>query len=135
MSHDTHPRTKSRSNTIVWVIQIAVALFFLTAASLPKFFGQETAVEMFDEIGYGDWFRYFVATCELAGAIGLVVPRLAGLAASCLIALLVGAVGFLVFVLDDPQLVVTPIILGALLVVIVRKRLPEAAVPGGVRTA
>ncbi|MDN5852642.1 MAG: DoxX family protein [Actinomycetia bacterium] len=135
MSRDVHTTNKSRANTIVWVIQILVAVFFVTAASLPKFFGQETATEMFGEIGYGDWFRYFVATCELAGAIGLVIPRLAALAASCLIALLAGAVGFLVFVLDDPQLVVTPIVLGALLVVIARKRLPEAAVPGGIRTA
>lgn len=133
MSHDAH--TKRRSNTIVWVIQILVALFFLTAASLPKYFGQETAVEMFEEIGYGEWFRYFVATCELAGAIGLVIPRLAGLAASCLIVMMIGAVGFLVFVLGDPQLVVTPIVLGALLAVVVRKRLPEAAVSGGVRIA
>lgn len=119
---------------VVWVIQILVALFLLTAASLPKYFGHETAVEMFDEIGYGDWFRYFTATCELAGAIGLLVPRLAALAATCLIALLVGAIGFLVFVLDDPQLVVTPIILVGLLAVVVRKRLPEIALPGGVRS-
>ena len=124
---------RSRTNIVVWVLQIAVALFFVSAASLPKFFGNETAIEMFDEIGYGDWFRYFCATCELAGAIGLVIPRLAGLAASCLIAMMVGAVGFLVFALDDPQLVVTPIILGVLLTFVARMRLPETALPGGLR--
>lgn len=120
-------RTSGRSNAVIWILQVLVALFFVTAASLPKFFGHQTAIEMFDEIGFGDWFRYFCASCELAGAVGLLIPRLAGLAASCLIAMMVGAVGFLVFVLDDPQLVVTPIILGVLLAVIARRRIPEAA--------
>lgn len=122
---ETSTTSRRRGNIAVWIVQILLALFLLTAASLPKLFGQETAVEMFDEIGYGDWFRYFIGCCELAGAIGLVIPRLAGLAASCLIVLLVGAVGFLVFVLDDPQLVVTPIILGVLLALVVRTRWPE----------
>ena len=42
-------------------------------------------------IGAGQWFRYLVGTVELAGAIGLLTPWLAGLAAAGLAADMVGA--------------------------------------------
>lgn len=130
MTTDTIITTTTRSatgrgNVAVWTLQVLVALFFLTAAALPKLLGQETAVEMFDDIGFGDWFRYFVGACELAGAIGLVIPRVAGLAASCLVALLFGACVFLVSVLETPELVVTPIALAVPLVFVARARLPQ----------
>ena len=37
---------------------------------------------MFSQVGAGQWLRYLVGAAELAGAAGLVVPRLAGLAAA-----------------------------------------------------
>ncbi len=55
---------------------------------------------MFADIGAGQWFRYLVGGLELAGAIGLLIPRLAGLAALGLAALMVGATVTNVFVLD-----------------------------------
>ncbi|HEX2176572.1 MAG TPA: DoxX family protein [Nocardioidaceae bacterium] len=102
-------------NTGLWVIQVLLAVFFLVAAAGPKLFGQSVAVEMFDQIGLGQWFRFFVGTLELAGAIGLLVPRLAGLAALGLIGVMVGAVFTQLFVLDDPLLAITPVLLGVVL--------------------
>ena len=48
-------------------------------------------VQEFGLIGAGQWLRYFVGTAELAGAIGLLTPWLAGLAAAGLAAVMVGA--------------------------------------------
>jgi uncharacterized membrane protein YphA (DoxX/SURF4 family) len=48
-------------------------------------------VEEFGAIGAGQWFRYFVGIVELAGAIGLLTPWLAGLAAVGLAADMTGA--------------------------------------------
>jgi putative oxidoreductase len=46
---------------------------------------------MFGQIGAGKWLRYLVGTAELAGAAGLLIPRLAGLAAAGLAADMAGA--------------------------------------------
>jgi uncharacterized membrane protein YphA (DoxX/SURF4 family) len=46
---------------------------------------------MFGQIGAGQWLRYLVGTAELAGAAGLLIPRLAGLAAAGLAADMAGA--------------------------------------------
>jgi putative oxidoreductase len=102
-------------NTGLWVTQVLLAVFFLVAAAGPKLFGQSVAVEMFDQIGLGQWFRLLVGALELVGAIGLLIPRLAGLAALGLIGVMVGAVFTQLFVLDDPLLAITPVLLGVAL--------------------
>lgn len=76
---------------VLWGAQILLAAFLLIASALPKFAGQADAVRTFEEIGWGQWLRYLTGTVEAAGAIGLVVPRLAGLAAAGLIGLMAGA--------------------------------------------
>jgi putative oxidoreductase len=83
-------RKHGRKNTLLWSAQILLAAFFLFAA-VPKLTGQHTAVQMFGKIGAGQWLRYLVGTAELAGAIGLLIPRLAGLAAAGLAADMAGA--------------------------------------------
>ncbi|RKS73511.1 DoxX-like protein [Actinomadura pelletieri DSM 43383] len=77
---------------VLWAAQILLAAFLFFASALPKFAGQSDAVTTFTEIGWGQWLRYVTGTVEAAGAIGLVVPRLAGLAATGLIGLMGGAV-------------------------------------------
>ncbi|MFC4053615.1 DoxX family protein [Actinomadura syzygii] len=85
---------------VLWGAQILLAAFLFFASALPKFAGQVDAVKTFDEIGWGQWFRYVTGAVEAAGAIGLVVPRLAGLAAAGLIGLMGGAVLTQVLVLE-----------------------------------
>ncbi|TDD15582.1 DoxX family protein [Actinomadura sp. KC06] len=77
---------------VLWALQILLAAFLFFASALPKFAGQADAVKTFTEIGWGQWLRYVTGAVEAAGAIGLVVPRLAGLAAAGLIGLMGGAV-------------------------------------------
>lgn len=79
-------------NVTLWAVQILLAAFLLIASAAPKFAGQRDAVETFNQIGWGQWFRYFTGTCEAAGAIGLLIPRLATPAAIGLIGLMIGAV-------------------------------------------
>jgi putative oxidoreductase len=74
----------------LWAVQVLVAFFFVMAA-LPKLTGDPATVEQFGSIGAGQWFRYLVGGVELAGAIGLLIPRLCGLAALGLVGLMIGA--------------------------------------------
>jgi uncharacterized membrane protein len=98
----------------VWALQILVGVFFVVASAAPKFFGDPYAIAIFDDIGAGQWFRYAIAVVELAGGIGLLVPRLSAAAAIGLMGLMVGAAYTQAVVLDAPAMVTTPAILFAL---------------------
>ncbi|MGQ0577160.1 MAG: DoxX family protein [Pseudonocardia sp.] len=114
-------------------LRALLALFFVGASALPKLVGEPYAVQIFAEIGAGDWFRYAIGLVELAGGIGLLVPRLIRPAAVGLIGLMVGAAVTQVLVLDQPAFVVTPVVLGVLLGLVVRYRASvasDAAPPG-----
>jgi hypothetical protein len=78
-------------STLLWAAQILLAAFFVFAAAGPKLSGSHQSVQEFGLIGAGQWFRYLVGTVELAGAIGLLTPWLAGPAAAGLAADMVGA--------------------------------------------
>ncbi|MFV2172974.1 DoxX family protein [Actinomadura sp. LOL_016] len=109
---------------VLWGAQILIAVFLLVASGLPKLVGQADAVESFALLGWSDLMRYFVGAVEVAGAIGLVVPRLAGLAATGLVGLMIGAVlaQLLVF---EPAWALFPAALGAVFVAVARDRRAE----------
>ncbi|MER7244348.1 DoxX family protein [Kribbella sp. NPDC000426] len=91
MSTATTTTRRVRPGVVVlWVTQVVLA-WMCVMASLPKLTGDPVMVELFDTVGAGQWLRYAVGALELAGAIGLLVPRLCGLAALGLTMLLVGA--------------------------------------------
>ena len=114
MTATTAPVASPVRRRVLWTVQILVGVFFVVASAAPKLLGESYAVWMFTEIGAGDWFRYLVGALELAGGIGLLVPRLAGLAAAGLVGLMIGAAYTQVTVFDAPATTVTPIILGAI---------------------
>jgi uncharacterized membrane protein YphA (DoxX/SURF4 family) len=60
-------------------------------AGLLKLGGSLDMLDMFKTIGAGQWLRYVVGSLELAGAAGLLIPRLRGVAALGLATLVVGA--------------------------------------------
>jgi putative oxidoreductase len=84
-------RPRRRTSTLLWAAQILLAVFFLFVAAVPHLIGSHQAVQEFGLIGAGQWLRYLVGTTELAGAIGLLTPWLAGLAAAGLAAEMAGA--------------------------------------------
>jgi putative oxidoreductase len=113
------PATSSRiAHRSLWVLQILMGVFFIVASAAPKFWGDPYAVQIFTEIGAGQWLQYFVGAVELAGGIGLMVPRLAGPAAVGLMALMIGAGYTQAVVLGEPAMVVTPVIIFVLAAVI-----------------
>jgi uncharacterized membrane protein len=96
-------------NITLWILQGLLAAFFIVASATPKLIGHESAAEGFDLIGWGDWFMYAVGALELAGGVGLLIPRLSGLAAIGLSLLMIGAAIFNATILNFP--VITPLIL------------------------
>ena len=81
-------RPRRLTSLLLWAAQIPLAALFVFFATAKLTGGQ---VQEFADIGAGQWLMYFVGTAELAGAIGLLTPWLAGLAAAGLTADMAGA--------------------------------------------
>src|SRR5438034_9427419 len=75
----------------MWILSVLVALAFLGAGG-AKVAGAAAMVELFDKVGRGQWFRYFTGLLEVAGSIGLLIPRYAFYAAGLLAVVMVGAI-------------------------------------------
>jgi uncharacterized membrane protein len=119
------PARSRATNRTLWTAQILLGVFFIVASAGPKLFGQAYAVQIFTEIGAGQWFRYLVGALELAGGIGLLVPRLAGLAALGLFGLMIGATLTQIVILGTPVMAVTPVVLGIVFALIAWARRDE----------
>jgi uncharacterized membrane protein YphA (DoxX/SURF4 family) len=77
-------------NIAAWVAGgLLCALYLFT--SYAKLTGNPAAVEAFHKYGYSDGFRMFIGTCELLGAIALLIPRLAMWSALGLFIIMLGA--------------------------------------------
>jgi hypothetical protein len=87
----TRPATVRVANVGLWTLQVLLAAVYAFSA-----FGKLTAeaqnVAGFEAMGLGTTGMYVIGALELAGAIAMFVPRLTGLAATCFVALMVGAV-------------------------------------------
>lgn len=57
---------------------------------MQKLGGSAYMTNVFDEVGFGAWFRYAVGVVELVGAIGLLVPTFSGAAAIGLVVVALG---------------------------------------------
>jgi len=80
-------------------------------------------VELFDQIGVGQWFRVVTGVVEVAGAVALVVPGLASLAALWLGTTMVFAVATHLLILHTNP--VPAIVLGLLNALVVYLRRDE----------
>ncbi|MGH3715503.1 MAG: DoxX family protein [Micromonosporaceae bacterium] len=117
--------TRRRALTVtLWVAQVLFVALFLFAA-LGKLTSDPNQVAGFAKIGAGQWLRYATGVLELAGAIGLLIPRLAGAAALGLVGIMVGAVGFHLTVAPPMGFAVIPAIVGTLLALIAYARRDE----------
>ena len=76
---------------IVWGVRILLALAF-GAAGLSKLAGVPQMVQVFDAIGFGQWFRYLTGVVEVVGAVLLLVPVAGFFGGLLLTATMVGAV-------------------------------------------
>ena len=81
----------SKGKTIaLWVVSVLLAAAFLLAGG-PKLLFLDKVKPMFVQYGYPAWFAGLIGSCEVLGAIGLLIPRLAGLAAAGLSIIMIGA--------------------------------------------
>lgn len=101
---------------MIWAIQVLLAFVF-AMAGLSKVFGDPAMVEMFAEIGIGQWFRYVVGVLEISGAAGVLVPRFSGLAALGLVCLMAGAALTNISVLGESPLLPILLLVASALVV------------------
>lgn len=66
----------SRGRTVVvWIASILLAVVFVSEGA-AKFRESRLWVQMFDQIGLGQWFRYFTGVVEVSGAVLLLVPAM-----------------------------------------------------------
>jgi uncharacterized membrane protein YphA (DoxX/SURF4 family) len=99
----------------LWVLQVLLAFQF-AGGGFMKLSGDPVMVDMFATIGAGQWLRFLVGALEVAGAIGLLIPRLAGLAALGLTCLMAGAVATNLFILRVDSTVAIVLLLIAALI-------------------
>ena len=89
---NTLPAASGKGRIItLWTLSGLAALAFIAAGG-GKLAGIPAMVEVFDKVGLGQWFRYLTGLLEVAGGIGLLVPRYAFHAARLLAIVMVGAV-------------------------------------------
>ncbi|RJQ82349.1 DoxX family protein [Pseudonocardiaceae bacterium YIM PH 21723] len=90
-----------KANIGLWVLQVLLAALFLFAGGMKLIGGPEVEA-MFGLLPGGSFLQYLTGILEVAGAIGLLIPRLAGLAGLGLAAVMVGAILSHLFFLPPP---------------------------------
>jgi uncharacterized membrane protein YphA (DoxX/SURF4 family) len=103
-------------------LQGIIAAAFL-AAGAAKLAGAPFMVDLFAQIGLGQWFRVVTGVVEVVGAVALLVPGLASLGALWLGGTMIGAVATHLFVLHTSP--VPAIVLGVLNALVVYLRRDE----------
>ncbi|MEU8899395.1 DoxX family protein [Nocardia sp. NPDC048505] len=102
-------------NRVLWTLQIVLGLFFIIASGGPKLVIPQTLMESNAtafSIPLG--LLIFIGLAEVAGGIGLMVPRLAAAAAIGLAIVTFLAAGFNVFLAGSPELAPFPLALTAI---------------------
>ena len=74
----------------IWIL-IVLTAFAFAAAGVLKLVGDPMFSDSFGKIGLPGGFGYFIGCCEIAGAVGLFIRRLATLAAAGLAIIMLGA--------------------------------------------
>jgi len=112
----------SRSlNVAVWVASGLLAALYLFAC-VPKLTGAQAAIDAFTKYGHSDGFRVFIGSCELLGAIALLIPRLAFWSACGLFIIMLGAAHAHLTHDEASHLPVVVVALGLLAFVISQRR-------------
>ena len=110
----------------LWTLQILVSAVFLLAGG-SKLSGASEMVRMFDVIGIGQWFRYLTGGLEVLGAIALLIPATAGLAAVLLSAIMIGAVATHLFVIGGSPVVPIGLLVASAVIAFARRERIRAA--------
>jgi putative oxidoreductase len=97
---------------LAWVASIVLALIFLSEGA-AKFPESRMWVRIFDQIGFGQWFRYFTGVVEVGGAVLLLIPTTRMWGALVLACTMCGALLVHVFVMG-----ISPTTIGVVLLLV-----------------
>jgi uncharacterized membrane protein len=97
-----------------WLPRIAVALAFFFIGK-DKFAAHSMWIRIFDQIGFGQWFRYVTGALQMGGAVLVMIPRTFRVGILMIACTLLGAVLAWLFLLHAPGNAVIP---GLLLVAV-----------------
>ncbi len=76
---------------VAWSLQIVLAMIFLTLG-MAKISGVQSSVDLFQQLGVGQWLRYFVGAIEVLSSVFLLFGPYASVGAGLLMISMVGAV-------------------------------------------
>ena len=93
-----NPNTK---NIVAWVLTAMVA-FMMIKAGGTKLIGHEVEVARFTKWGFPIWFMYMIGSLEVAGGIGLFIPKLRTLTIIGIIGIMLGAIYTHIFLDNHP---------------------------------
>jgi uncharacterized membrane protein YphA (DoxX/SURF4 family) len=110
-------RRNKALTTAMWVVRILLCAFFLFEG-FDKFGSRPLWIRIFEQIGWGQWFRYFTGVVETAGAVAMLIPALTPVAVMLLGSAMIGALLTHALVVGvGPQSVIVTILLGLILVI------------------
>ena len=111
MNTQTNHKSASKAiNIALWSLQVLVAAAFLMAG-FGKLSGQPMMVEMFEKIGFGQWFRYVTGAIQVTGALLMLTPWTLTVGAAMLACTMVGAAFVDIFVMHAAGFALAPLAL------------------------
>jgi hypothetical protein len=111
-----------------WFPRLVIATVFLLIGR-SKFAAQSVYVQIFEQIGFGVWFRYLTGAMQMAGALLVLIPRTFGIGILMIASTMVGAMIAWIFFLGSPGTAVIPGVLLAALVGVYCSSRPAARGP------
>ncbi|SRR6266481_6376725 len=112
----------------LWTISILLGAMFVFTG-LAKLMQLDNAKVMFVHYGYPPWFAVLIGISEVLGGIGLLVPRLAAIAAIGISIIMAGAT-YTHFTHQQYGYGLIPIVLILLLIMVARMRFKENSALG-----
>ena len=101
---------RSRQDVIItWILRLAVAAMFISIGR-SKFDASSMWIKLFEQIGYGQWFRRLTGTLQIAGAILVLIPRTFVIGIALLACTMAGASAIWIVRLGAPANAIIPMV-------------------------
>jgi uncharacterized membrane protein YphA (DoxX/SURF4 family) len=114
--------TRKGSTIVIIVLKVVLCLIFLSIGA-AKLIGTAQTVQLFEAIGWGQWFRYLTGILDVVGAVLLFVPRWTFYGALLLVCTIGSATMFYLILLHhNPAVPLTLTLLAASLAWVTRPR-------------
>jgi putative oxidoreductase len=110
--------TRGRQDVLIsWILRLGVAAVFLSVGA-DKFETNSMWVKLFDQIGFGSWFRYLTGILQVTGAVLVLVPRTFLIGIGILACTLAGATTVWIVRFGAPGNAIIPAVILVALVII-----------------